>query len=229
MPQKSKFLLEEKIKIVEDCINGKNSITGSAKQHGVNVETIRCWIRLYKARGIEGLIPSVGNKKYSVELKKSAVEEYLSGKVSMYDVCTKYDISRNAILQRWIKRYNSHGEFNQPNSGGKIYMTKGRNMTFEERAEIVCHCIASNKDYGKTVEKYNVSYQQVYTWVSKYEKHGTDGLIDRRGKRKEESAMTEVEKLQAQLKLKEAENLRLQMENDLLKKLEEIERGIEVN
>jgi len=37
--------------------------------------------------------------------------------------------------------------------------------------------------------------------------------------------MNEVEKLRAQLKLQKAENLRLQMENDLLKKLEALERG----
>jgi len=37
--------------------------------------------------------------------------------------------------------------------------------------------------------------------------------------------MSEVEKLHAQLKLKKAENLRLQMENDLLKKLEAFGRG----
>ena len=104
-------------------------------------------------------------------------------------------------------------------------MAKGRSTTLEERIEIVSHCIANNKDYGKTVERYGVSYQQVYGWVSKYEKVGSDGLIDRRGKRKDISSMTEVEKLHAQLKLKEAENLRLQMENELLKKLEALERG----
>jgi regulator of replication initiation timing len=38
-------------------------------------------------------------------------------------------------------------------------------------------------------------------------------------------SMTEVEKLRAQLKLKEAENMRLHMENELLKKLEALERG----
>ena len=37
--------------------------------------------------------------------------------------------------------------------------------------------------------------------------------------------MREVERLQAQIKLQAAENRRLQMENDLLKKLEELERG----
>jgi regulator of replication initiation timing len=41
--------------------------------------------------------------------------------------------------------------------------------------------------------------------------------------------MTEVEKLQARLKLKEAENLRLRMENDLLKKLEVLERGRDID
>ena len=74
------------------------------------------------------------------------------------------------------------------------------------------------------MDLYKVSYNQIYSWVRKYEKNGPDGLADLRGKRKKEAAMTEVEKLRAQLKLKEAENLRLQMENDLLKKLEALER-----
>lgn len=103
-------------------------------------------------------------------------------------------------------------------------MSKGRKTTREERVEIVGHCIANAKDYGRTVEQFGVSYQQIYSWVRKYEEHGLDGLSDRRGKRKDEASMNEVEKLQAQIKLKEAENYRLRMENDLLKKLAEIER-----
>jgi transposase len=105
-------------------------------------------------------------------------------------------------------------------------MAKGRSTTLEERIDIVSHCISNNKDYSKTIEQYSVSYQQVYSWVRKYEKGGVEGLIDRRGKRKAEASMTEMEKVLAQLKLKEAENLRLQMENELLKKLEALERGL---
>ena len=90
---------------------------------------------------------------------------------------------------------------------------------------MVSHCIANNKDYGKTIEQYGVSYQQIYGWVRKYEEAGIDGLADRRGKRKDEVSMSEIEKLRAQLKLKDAENRRLQMENELLKKLEALERG----
>lgn len=108
-------------------------------------------------------------------------------------------------------------------------MSKGRTTKLGERIEIVSHGIAHNKDYGKTIEEYGVSYQQIYGWVKKYEKDGPDGLADRRGKRKDEASMTEIEKLRAQLKLKDAGNRRLQMENELLKKLEAPERGMDAD
>ena len=133
------------------------------------------------------------------------------------------------MLRKWIKVYNSHKDFKQPNSGGAIYMANGRKTTLDERIEIVSQCIAGNKDYGKIIEQYGVSYQQIYGWTRKYEKDGVDGLSDRRGKRKAESDMTEVEKLRAQIKFKDAENLRLRMENELLKKLEALERGQDID
>jgi transposase-like protein len=229
MPHKGRISVEEKIKVVEDYLNGKDSLIGSAKQYGVNEKSLRRWIRLYKTRGIAGLIPTERMRKYSVETKNKAVQDYLLGSESLTVICNKYDISDDRMLRQWIKCYNSHEDFKQPKSGGAIHMAKGRKTTLEERIEIVSHCIANNKDYGKTIEKYGVSYQQVYGWARKYEKDGADALIDRRGKRKDEASMSEVEKLRAQLKLKEAENLRLQMENDLLKKLEALERGIDID
>ena len=226
MPHKGRFELEEKIRAVKDCIDGKESQNGTAHKYGIDMETVRCWIRLYKLRGIEGLIPSIKKRKYPASIKILAIKDYQSGTGSLNHICEKYDISDTKMLRNWIKWYNGHGDFKQPNSGGAIYMAKGRKTTLEERIEIVSHCIANNKDYGKTIEQYGVSYQQIYGWVRKYEKDGADGLADRRGKRKDESLMGEVEKLQAQLKLQKAENLRLQMENELLKKLEALERGL---
>ncbi len=108
-------------------------------------------------------------------------------------------------------------------------MSKGRRTTQEERLEIVSACIASGKDYGMAIEQYGVSYQQIYSWVRKYEEKGVDGLLDCRGKRKDEASMSEVEKLRVKIKLKESENYRLRMENDLLKKLAELERGWDSN
>ena len=82
----------------------------------------------------------------------------------------------------------------------------------------------SGSSYEQTAEKYQISYQQVYQWVRKYRKDGIDGLVDRRGKRKEADKMTEEEKLRAELKLEKVKNRRLELENLFLKKLEEIER-----
>lgn len=103
-------------------------------------------------------------------------------------------------------------------------MVKGRKTTLEERIEIVQDCILTGRDYGQAIEKYKVSYQQVYTWVGKYEENGVGGLSDRRGKRKDGSAMTDVEKLRIELKLTQAKLKRAEIENDLLKKVEEKER-----
>lgn len=229
MPQKGRLPIEEKLKIVEEYLSGKISINACAQRYQLSRATVRSWIELYKARGIKGLIPAEQTRKYSVETKKRAVEEYQSGLGSQSDICVKYDISNRSMLTRWIERYNSHKDFKHPNSGGRIYMAKGRKTTLEDRIEIASYCIANNKDYGKVIERYGVSYQQIYGWVRKYEENGIDGLVDRRGNRKDEESMSEVERLRAQLKLKEAENLRLQMENELLKKLEALERGRNVD
>ncbi len=102
---------------------------------------------------------------------------------------------------------------------------KGRKTTQKERAEIVEFCIRNNKDYGLTVETYNVSYQQIYQWVKKYEEGGVDKLQDNRGRTKRESELTEVERLKLEIKILEAKNRQLEIENAFIKKLEELKDG----
>ena len=158
------------------------------------------------------------NKVYSAELKIQAVEEYLSGKGSQREICKKYGILAKRTLEVWIMWYNGHREIKERSSAkGVIYMTKGRKTTQEERAEIVAFCIAHNKDYGLTVETYKVSYQQVYAWVRKYEEGGVDKLRDNRGRTKPIEEMTEVEKLKAEMKILEAKNRQLEIENAFIK------------
>ena len=104
-------------------------------------------------------------------------------------------------------------------------MTKGRKTTQQERAEIVAFCIEHNKDYGLSVETYGVSYQQIYAWVRKYEESGLDGLKDNRGRTKPVDEMSEIEKLKAEMKILEAKNRQLEIENEFIKKLQELMGG----
>ena len=134
------------------------------------------------------------NKKYSAELKIAAVKSYLAGEGGLRIISKRYGISDHSILRDWILWYNGHRKFKERTSAkGEIYMTKGRKTTQEERAEIVAFCIEHNKDYGLTVETYNVSYQQIYAWVRKYEEGGVDKLKDNRGRTKPIEEMTEIE------------------------------------
>ena len=169
---------------------------------------------------------STKNKKYSVELKLKAVREYLSGEGTQWAICKKYGILSHTQLQQWILWYNGHREFKERTSAkGEIYMTKGRKTTQEERAKIVAFCIEHNYDYGLTVETYKVSYQQIYAWVRKYEEGGVDKLKDNRGRTKPVEEMSEIEKLKAEMKILEAKNKQLEIENEVIKKLQELIGG----
>ncbi len=144
--------------------------------------------------------------------------DYLSGQYSLRSVCQKYKISNTVIVRQWIKVYNdSHKELKSTGSWGRRPMNKARKTTFEERVEIVQFCIANGKNYGSTMDKFNVSYQQIYLWVRKYEGKGIDGLVDRRGKAKSENGLTEIDILKAENKMLAAKNQELQMEIDVIK------------
>lgn len=223
MSKRKKRTTEERITIVQQIAEGKISQEAASRQAGVGTSTIRRWLQRYKAEGVQGLAESRKNRVYSEETKASAVKAYLSGEGSLSDLCIKYKIRDDHILREWIKVYNSGKDFERQHGGSR--MKQGRETTQEERYEIVMACIDSGLDYGATAEKYNVSYQQVYTWVKKYKELGKPGLEDRRGQRKKYQApRNEKEALEARIAQLEAENRLLKMERDLLKKVKELER-----
>ena len=103
-------------------------------------------------------------------------------------------------------------------------MRKARQTTSKERFEIVRDCLANNKNYGAMALKYNCSYQQVRNWVKHYEKMGSAGLEDRRGRRAgTQPSRTPEEEMRDRIAELERINWDLQMENDLLKKVRELE------
>ncbi|GAA0373828.1 transposase [Bacillus horti] len=224
MSHKSKISSSEKIKAIEKYLRGEASLKQLARLLEVWPTAVKQWLQTYQSLGPDGLLSTSKNMVYSKELKTMAVKDYLDGKGSHMELCKKYGIKSNTQLRNWILKYNGHEKLKSSGTGGTPIMTKGRTTTYNERVNIVKYCIEHQKNYAETAQKFQVSYQQVYSWTSKYEKNGVTALQDKRGKRKAEDDMTEVEKLRAQNKLLEAENRRKQMEIDLLKKLKELER-----
>ena len=220
-----KYSQEEKAKVI-GAYKAGNSDRKISQMYGIPKSTVRLWCQNYEVFGEEIYKEKKNYKKWSNEIKVTAVREYLDGHGSIEDICKKYKISTSVIFRRWILWYNGHREIKERTSAkGEIYMTKGRKTTQEERAGIVAFCIEHNKDYGLTVETYKVSYQQIYAWVRKYEEGGVDKLKDNRGRTKPVEEMTEVEKLKAEMKMLEAKNRQLEIENEFIKKLQELIGG----
>ena len=224
MSRKSKIDPAEKVKIIERVLADEISATEAARLIGVDRSSIRDWRNLYLSDGPSALMVQSNNKTYSKELKLQAVQEYLDGKSSQRNIVKKYHLRSSRQLRNWIKVYTTHGEIKSRTSGGGSYMRKARSTTPEERLLIVQDCLANDKNYGAMALKYQCSYQQVRNWVKRYEEMGSAGLEDRRGHRVGTMpSRTPEEEMRDRIAELERRNRDLQMENDLLKKVRELE------
>lgn len=228
MSLEGRISAEIKVQAVEDYLAARKGSTQIREELGIRLSTFQAWLRKYETQGAEGLLPRRKFSYYPASLKEEAVRDYLEGGGSLDAMCRKYRISSHAVLQGWIKLYNDgHRDFRPRRAQEEKNMTKGRKVTYEEKLQITQFCIEHENDYYLACEQYRVTYQQIYSWVRKYRSLGPDGLVDRRGKRKDHIELNEEEKSALQMRQLEAENRRLKMENDFLKKLNELERGRE--
>ena len=214
MSERKKQKPEEKVKIVKRYLAGEVSMSEAVTEAGVNWKTLQKWVMQYEAEGAAAFLPGRREHIYSPELKLQA------------EFSKKYGLRDRRQLRNWLKVYHAHGDFNsRKNSGGGSCMRQGRDTTQEERIQIVKDCLASGKNYGEMALKYKVSYQQVRTWTLRFEEMGESGLEDRRGKRKKDQVpRTELEKAQIEIEQLKHKLYLAEMERDLLKKLDEIER-----
>ena len=217
MSRKSKIDPVLKVQLVEQYLRDEIGVREAGRLAGLSgngTDSFRKWVAIYQNEGPSGLLDQVHNKHYPLELKLSAVNDYLHGEGSLLEIMRRYGVRSKKVLQDWIKQYNTHGKISARTSGGGSYMRKGRQTTPEERLEIVRDCLANDKNYGAMALKYNCSYQQVRNWVLRYEKMGTAGLEDRRGRRAStQPARTPEEELRDKIAELERRNRDLQMLN----------------
>jgi len=219
---KSPHTPEFRAMVSQEYLDGIGSYRFLAERYNIGTRTLREWVAKFRIHGIDAFITQTGN---SSDFKIMCVEAVLSGKGSVNDIVAKYNISSGYVLRNWIKLYNTNKELKDYDPKREVYMADARRKTtLEERKEIVEYCIAHDRNYKDAASKYGVSYSQVYSWVRKYDALGTDGLTDKRGRRKTDEEVDELERIRR-------ENLRLkrQLEEkdmvvELLKKVKEFER-----
>lgn len=221
---RKKYDGEFKKKIISEHEGGA-SCYSLGQKYGIDAKCIRSWCRLHKQYGDAYFSKGHANINYSAEFKETVVKNYLAGGKTYQSVAEEFNISAPTTVRQWVMMYNNHEELRDSRQEGMFNMVKdtGRKTNYEERIEIVEHCIANDNNYAATAKEYKVSYGQVYMWVRKYRESGAEGLLDRRGRRKTPDELSGVEKLRVENRMLKAENVQKQMEIDFLKKLEEIE------
>lgn len=224
MGKRSKIPSDVNSKYAKLCFEGELSHCEAARILGVHHSAVREWAIRYEMQGELAFLDVGHNNIYTEDLKMQAVQSYLKGEGSYSHIAARYGLRSTLQLRQWVKMYNNGEDFSHKMSGGSRMKTS-RETTQEERVRITKECLANGKNYGEIAIKYNVSYQQVYSWVKRYTELGEAGLEDRRGKRKvSQDPRNEVEKLQIELEQLKHKLYMTEMERDLLKKVEELER-----
>ena len=222
-----KYTIEQKIKACEEYLSGKKTVNMIAKELSTSKNLQRMvyeWIYAFKANGAQAFENKPSNASYSKEFKEKVVIEYLSGKVSLETLANKYHIPRHNTIGSWVKKYNNHIELEDYNPHPEVYMADTLKVNKEKKIEIVKWCLDHDRDIKLTATQFKGNYAQIYQWVKKYELKGEDGLDDKRGRRKKQEDLTEVEILKRKLKQSEAEKEEFRRKYELLKKAEQIER-----
>lgn len=223
MGRRAKYSEEIKLEIVREYMEGNTSSTALSKKYGCGKRLVHNWLARYKSQGVEAFREKDKNQFYTSEFKRLVVEEYLRGGIGLEPLAIKYNIRSNVQIRNWVKLYNGHKELKSYGMGGGIYVTKGRKTTYEERIEIVEDCLKNGQDYNATAAKYKASYQQVYSWVNKYNAKGVVALKDKRGRGKDLEDMNQVERLETENKLLKAKLEHMEIEIELKKKMQEVQ------
>lgn len=179
MGRKSKISNELKIELVKRVLSGEASIKSLAKEYDIAKSSLMTWKKKYVEIGEESIMVGDKNRRYSREIKEKAIKSYLSNEGSLFDICKKYDIASVSVLNYWIRDYIRSMDAN----GNYTVVKKHIRKSIDAKVEAVVFCQKNNYDYNLTIKKFGVSYQQIYSWVKKYEKGGVDALVDNRGKR----------------------------------------------
>ena len=97
MAKARKTTYEERVEIVNDCLEHELNYKETAVKYGVNYAQVYTWVKKYKANGEEGLSDKRGCKKTETEM---TVEEKLRHELKKSEAKRKYLEMENAALKK---------------------------------------------------------------------------------------------------------------------------------
>ncbi|MHC0552425.1 transposase [Salinicoccus sp. CNSTN-B1] len=177
---------KEKMAIIEHYLTHGDMKTTS-RRFEVSKTTIHRWVLTHQEKGPESLAVRRRHHTYSTDFKERVILEYLEQGIGYLPLARKYDIASDTTVKQWVIEY-TEGKRLKSTFGGARSMTKSRKPTYEERLEIAQYHATHDVSIRELSERFDVSYQQAYQYVKKYERAGqmaskTDGAALNRKQR----------------------------------------------
>lgn len=152
--------------------------------------------------------------KYSTELKLDVVNYYLKKQPGYTLTAEKFDIPRSLVV-RWVRKYKENGYEG---------LIKNQKISYDGnfKQNVVEYMHNNHLSCQETAFHFNLAGDYVVSkWERIYYEEGPQGLyIERRGRKKNMSSKPKKKKLNKEVEEDLiAENQRLRMENEYLKKL----------
>ena len=154
--------------------------------------------------------------KYSSELKLEIVKYCIEGYHSKYDAAKKFNIPSPTPIDDWIRKYKEHGV------EGLIKQKKS-SYSGEFKQNVIEYMHKNHLSCTETAIHFNLGNNYIVSkWERIYYEEGPQALYEeRRGRKKNMSSKPRKKKLSKEIEEDLiAENQRLRMENDYLKKLQ---------
>lgn len=163
--------IEFKLRLVELLNQRGTTAVSLSREYGVTVATLYRWRRDLSLGGEESFRERL---HFDSETKHLAVEEYLSGNYTAYEVCQRHNIPREQTLREWARRVrrNLSLERRYPKRNEHVKTKK------EDRVKLVQDYIDAGFSYIHMNNPNRVSNTFVKYLYELYEDYGEYGLDD---------------------------------------------------
>ena len=153
--------------------------------------------------------------KFTAEDKLEAVQRFLNGKKSSYELAKSLGTDNTAIL-KWVKQY----EYN----GVEAFVKSYTNYTQRFKLDVLNYMIENGTSLMETAAIFNIAAPStILVWKKQFETQGLDALQSKKKGRlsmkKDTKKQIKSTPLEGSVEALEARINQLEMENEYLKKL----------
>ncbi|MFQ6324176.1 IS3 family transposase [Lactococcus garvieae] len=160
--------------------------------------------------------------KYSYELKRQVIQDYLDGLRGYKKLAQKYGLPTKSIILQWLNVYECYG------FEGLEIKRKKQTYSREFNLNAIEYYLSKDISYREAANQLDIDSPSLLTaWVLKYNKHGTNAFINN-GKRQTIKTMpkTKPSKIESQrIRELEIQLRRAQVEIGLFKRTSETTRN----